>query len=187
MSVVRRGLSTATQAAAETSRTPKNPRNIGTAFILNRSPFLTPSPPPFEDAFYAYQRRLSRALSSPFYFPFYFKQGSILHRRFRAEERLRNFEAWGSLSRENQRADGRSEKEKSEHVVEKVEDIPVDEDEFQALPRVTKADVERDFKSLNRAAERNLYLLVRTAGGSWEFPRSPVAGLDRPLHVVSTM
>jgi large subunit ribosomal protein L46 len=178
-----------------------NPPRLNAAVILNRSPFLTPTSTPFEAAYYAYQVKLARALSSPFHLPFYFKQGSLLHRRFRAEERQRNFEAWGATGKRKGLEDASdveqvalsdsvhgsstsSTPEKPKRA-ETVDDIPMEDDEFKPTPRESRADVSGDVKSLDRMGDRNLYLLLKTRkdGGVWTFPHGPVDA-SQPLHLV---
>lgn len=144
---------------------------LQTSVILTRSPTLSHTPTPFESAYYAYQARLARTLSSPFPSEFYFKKGSLLERKFNAEERAREAatfgEDFGGLEGE-----------------ERVEDVPSEEDEVVVLPRESEADRTGDVKSLNRRGERNLYLLVKdTASGEWRFPQGD-ANLEQPLHDV---
>ena len=51
------------------------------------------------------------------------------------------------------------------------------------MPRVTEADHTGDVKSLNRALQRTLYLLVRGKDGRWGFPTSGLIGKEN-LHQV---
>lgn len=50
-------------------------------------------------------------------------------------------------------------------------------------PRRTKADEENDQKSLSRAMDRTLYLLVQRKDGEWRFPEDRVYGREN-LHQV---
>ena len=85
-----------------------------------------------------------------------------------------------------------------EHQVEALlldmEDVDEEEDEDAAadtkkepiekpMPRVTEADKMGDVKSLDRALQRTLYLLVKGGKGGWKFP---TAGLvpKEDLHTV---
>lgn len=52
------------------------------------------------------------------------------------------------------------------------------------MPRVTEADKTRDVKSLNRALQRTLYLLVKYGDGKWGFPAAQLVGRET-LHQVS--
>ncbi|CAG7854165.1 SubName: Full=Related to MRPL17-mitochondrial ribosomal protein, large subunit {ECO:0000313/EMBL:CCA68916.1} [Serendipita indica DSM 11827] len=165
----------ATEASNKTTR-------IVAATILNRAPFLTPTPDPFEQAYYDYQARLARAISSPLPTDVYFKPGSLLERRFALEERQREKAAFG---------------EDFTPIIS----LPVDEDgkgggksladqlaeeaglEEPPQPRIHRADKEKDVKSLDRAGERNLYLLVKKdrKANSWQFPQGGLEN-DEALH-----
>lgn len=147
------------------------PYRLFTSLILARAPLLTPTPTPFESAYYNYQARIHRALSTPFPSEFYFKKGTLLERRFLAEERIREHAAFG---------DGFE----GEKGAERLEDVPNEEDEIRPLPREHESDRTGDVKDLNRQGERNLYLLVQSKEGkTWRFPFW-AAGLGLPLHKV---
>jgi large subunit ribosomal protein L46 len=147
------------------------PYKLFTSLVLARAPLLTPTPTPFESAYYSYQARIHRALSTPFPSEFYFKKGTLLERRFLAEERIRERAAFG---------DGFD----GEEGAERLEDVPSEEDEIRPLPREHESDRTGDVKNLNRQGERNLYLLVQSKEGkSWRFPFW-TAGLGQPLHKV---
>lgn len=60
----------------------------------------------------------------------------------------------------------------------KVEHEPVE----RPMPRVTEADLKNDVKSLNRALQRTLYLLVKNKEGHWMFPQDKLA--NETLHAV---
>eukprot|EP00658_Telonema_sp_P-2_P053638 TRINITY_DN4221_c0_g2_i9.p1 TRINITY_DN4221_c0_g2~~TRINITY_DN4221_c0_g2_i9.p1 ORF type:complete len:224 (-),score=43.01 TRINITY_DN4221_c0_g2_i9:188-859(-) len=57
-------------------------------------------------------------------------------------------------------------------------------EEFKPAPRVTAADHANDTRSLERALDRTLYLMVKE-GGEWRFPRSQVADQDDALHLAA--
>lgn len=62
---------------------------------------------------------------------------------------------------------------------------------FERPPsRITKADQENDTKSLARALQRTLYLLVKNKEGRWEFPQDKLQDENlhgvRPLHYPHT-
>lgn len=50
------------------------------------------------------------------------------------------------------------------------------------MPRITEADKKGDVKSLNRALQRTLYLLVKNKEGRWEFPQDRLK--EEHLHGV---
>ncbi|KAF8337632.1 39S mitochondrial ribosomal protein L46-domain-containing protein [Cantharellus anzutake] len=143
------------------------PFTLQATIVLARAPLLTASPKKFESEYYAYQARLHRALSQPFPADFYFKKGSLLERRFNAEERAREQVTFG---------DGFG-------ISTKLDDIPSDEEALRLQPRETDADKTNNVRDLNRQGERTLYLLVKSskASGTWEFPTWE-AGTTQPLH-----
>ncbi|KAF7295143.1 50S ribosomal subunit L30 [Mycena indigotica] len=151
-----------------------------TAVILNRAPILTPSPTPFENAFYAYQQRIQRALHNPFPSEFYFKPGSLLEARFNAEERIRERIAWGPTYVKNDTERTVAE----EAAIEQMEMQEQTDDKLMA--RVHASDLAKDYHSLDRKGRRNLYLLVQrvdmtTGQVVWEFPCGEV-GKEELLH-----
>lgn len=157
---------------------------INAAVILNRSPFLTKTPTPFERAYYAYQARIRRALHNPFPYDFYFKQGSLLETRFNMEERKRERKAFGP----DFASEDYSSAESAEAMAA-VEMLRQQESEGQEFaPRTNKADTEQDLTSLDRQGQRNLYLLLQEEEGSgrkrWRFPQGDVEKGEL-LHQVS--
>lgn len=153
--------------------------NLHTGIILNRSPIITRTPTAFEKAYYAYQTRIHRALHNPFPYDFYFKQGSPLESRFNIEERRRERKAFGAPF-------GMQTGETNE--AEKLAEATM-RDEEEAMPRVHEADINLDFKNLNRRGQRNLYLLLQKQENGttiWKFPQGSV---DRGelLHHVSKL
>ena len=52
------------------------------------------------------------------------------------------------------------------------------------MPRITEADKAGDTKSLNRALQKTLYLVVRREKGQWGFPSAELAKQES-LHTVS--
>lgn len=52
------------------------------------------------------------------------------------------------------------------------------------MPRETEADKAGDVRSLNRALQRTLYLMVQRSDGSWRFPEDTLQGRES-LHRVS--
>lgn len=154
---------------------------LSTAIILNRSPVLTRSPTPFEQAYYAYQARIRRALHQPFPFDFYFKQGSLLETRFNLEEKDREKAAFGlSFVQDDYQDPAKAEADKAA-----VKLLAQQEGEGESLAsREHPSDKSGDTKSLDRAGERNLYLLLRENGKDvWRFPQGGVEKSDF-LHQV---
>lgn len=55
------------------------------------------------------------------------------------------------------------------------EDIGLQEEDEESMPRAHAADTQGDIKSLDRKGQRNLYLLIKTKSGEegkevWKFP-----------------
>jgi len=172
--VLRRGYATEVKRSAAKAV-------INTSVVLNRAPFLTRTPTPFELAYYSYQQRIRRALSNPFPHEFYFKPGSLLETRFNMEERKREKRAFGPgfLPAETVSEEERLANEAA------VEQLAQQEGEGEELaPRVHAADAGGDVKSLDRLGQRNLYLLVQTPEKQWLFPQGKAAGQDLALHQV---
>jgi len=142
--------------------------------IVNRSPTVTRSPSRFEKTFFQYQSRISRALHNPFPYEFYFKQGSPLEAQFNIEERKRERQAFGRLTRPVWEAT-EANLEAAELAREEV---------GKRATRFTDADKRRDLRSLDRRGERNLYLITKNGDGSWSFPRAPTRKGEF-LHQVS--
>ncbi|KAH9004972.1 50S ribosomal subunit L30 [Lactarius hatsudake] len=144
----------ATEVTHSHPKKPPRP-NLHTAVILNRSPIITRTPTPFERAYYAYQSRVQRALHNPFPYEFYFKPGSLLESKFNLEERKRDRKAFGSgFGADHPLAPGAGVS------AQDLKKFGRDEDETPA-PRVHASDDSGDLKSLDRKAQRNLYLLVK--------------------------
>ena len=160
--------------------------------ILNRAPILTRTLDPFEEAYYIYQRRMYRALSQTLSADVYFKPGSLLQRRVAIEELAREKEAFGEdweplrglrveeddvAGGENEGGGGFGTKSFAQQMVEEAEL------EEKPQPRVHRADVEGDVKSLDRLGERNLYLVVKQ-NSVWTFPTGSVDTEQVLLHKV---
>ncbi|KIY66263.1 50S ribosomal subunit L30 [Cylindrobasidium torrendii FP15055 ss-10] len=140
---------------------------INTGIVLNRAPFLTRDQTTFERAFQAYQGRLRRALHNPVAYDFYFKEGSILETRFRVEEMKREQAAFGPSFGKLDVLDV----EKFEAQKLAAAQLAEQEGELEEMmPRVHEADTNKDYKSLDRAGMRNLYLLVKEKD-TWRFPQ----------------
>ena len=154
---------------------------VQTAVILNRSPILSRMPTRFESTYYAYHRRIQRALTNPLPTDFYFKPGSLLEGVFKKEENARERAAFGrpNLNREEEYKRKRREENQL---------LPGQEEPPKLMPRKSEADKTGDVKSLDRKGERNLYLLVQAkdeAGKDvWRFPQTDVSPKEL-LHDVS--
>ena len=177
-----RTLATEAGASNNTLRAPTPPPStpsrskpvLEASVIVNRSPTITRSPSRFEKTFFQYQSRIARALHNPFPYEFYFKQGSPLEAQFNIEERKRERQAFGRLTRPVWEAT-EANLEAAELAREEV---------GKRATRFTDADKRRDLRSLDRRGERNLYLITKSGDGSWSFPRAPIRKGEF-LHQVS--
>ncbi|KAH0584115.1 hypothetical protein H2248_009684 [Termitomyces sp. 'cryptogamus'] len=182
--VLRRSLATEVVSEPSSSshpapiRTKRPPRAVITAaVILNRSPILTRTPSLFERAYYSYQARIRRALHSPFPIDFYFKQGSLLETKFTLEEKKRERRAFGAKFKTEE---DYISQEKAAADKAAVDQLALQEGEGgKLMPRVHEADLNRDYKSLDRKGRRNIYLLLQTKVDDKEIWRFPQGGVEK--------
>lgn len=175
--------SQATAAAASPTRyardqLPEHPHKgthrLCAGVVINRAPILTAWPSVFERSFYKYQARIARALSNPFPYEFYFPPGSLHAVKFRREELKRDSMAFGHefLLRE------RLESRKTNQLLQALEEEGSEAASVQLKPasRTTDADRKGDLQNLNRAGDRNLYLMVQGAHAwtPWHLPYGSV-------------
>ncbi|KAE8154729.1 39S mitochondrial ribosomal protein L46-domain-containing protein [Aspergillus avenaceus] len=200
--LVRRNYSSAaTQSSTESisTATPAYPvvkpvYTIKAGVLLSRPPQITRDLTPFEKAYYFYQRRLNERLALPFTKYFYFKRGTPADEDWKRKIRERQTPArdigkYNAYSKEawNDELLVGSVESEPEHQIEMLvqdaeatvnatsQDTSKKEEIPRPFPRVTEADKANDQKSLNRALQRTLYLLVQSKEGYWRFPNSPIA------------
>ena len=139
----------------------KRTHRLCTGVLLNRAPILTPWGTPFERSYWKYQARIARALSNPFPYNFYFPPGSLHELKFRQDEFKRD--AW-SFGREYKRIEEEESKKARQNQLllaieeEQAKDVTP---ELKPMSRTHPSDLSGDVKDLNRAGERNLYLVLR--------------------------
>ncbi len=175
---------------------------INAGVLLSRPPQITRDLTDFEKAYYFYQKRLNERQALPFTKYFYFKRGTPVDEDWKRKIRERQTpardigkynayskEAWndellvGSPESEPGNvvealiSDAESTANNTSQDTSKKEEIP------RPHPRVTEADQKGDTRSLNRALQRTLYLLVQSKEGYWKLPSSPVAA-DETLRLV---
>lgn len=118
---------------------------IWTGLLIKRSPVVTRTLSPLEHTYLADKAFQQTLDATPFAPEFYFKKGTPAEQKWSAAQ---DPKAPAAIQ-----------------VLEKVE----------ALPRITEADEKNDTKSLKRALERTLFLIVRERGTSsdkgWTLPR----------------
>lgn len=175
---------------------------IHAGVVLSRAPLVTRDPHPFETAYYLYQRRLNERLVLPFTQYFYFKRGTPAFEHWRARRRERNNTAardignynpyqqdgWndeallGETTGEPDQIVKRLLEDEGKDVAESIDAETAAKGELGGLRRKTDADERNDQRSLERALDRTLYLVVKKSGSGkverWEFPNGPVEGLE---------
>jgi len=181
---------------------------INAGVVLSRPPQITRDLHPFEAAFFLYQRRLNERLALPFTRYFYFKKRTPADQEWKRKIRQRltpardigryqgyGDEAWNDealvgakesnfewqVGKLIEDAENSGEEESSavtDPAAKKVEREPVE----KPMSRVTEADEKNDTKSLNRALQRTLYLLVKNKEGQWQLPQDRLS--EEHLHGV---
>ena len=171
--------------------------------MLSRPPIITRDLTAFEKAFFFYQRRLNERLALPFGRYFYYEKGTpgevewkrkIKQRQTSARD-IGVYNAYSEEGWNDELLVGAKESE-PEHQLEALmkdaEDVgeegnvAVDttkEPVERPMPRVTEADKAGDVKSLNRALQRTLYLVVKGGKGGWTFPTARLEPKE-DLHTV---
>lgn len=177
------------------------------AVLLSRPPLLTRDLTPFEKSYFLYQRRLNERLALPFSRYFYYQRGTpgdidwkrkIKERKTPARD-IGVYNAYGVEGWNDELLVGDSVSEPEEQVERLLSDAEVEvkerdvpgegkvvkkEEVERPLPRVTEADQAGDTKSLNRALQKTLYLIVNRGKGRWGFPSAELARQES-LHTVS--
>ncbi|CAG8630073.1 9952_t:CDS:2 [Acaulospora morrowiae] len=146
---------------------------IVAGIVLTRSPVILRDPHPFEREYYLYQQRLEQIHAAPFPIDFYFKKGSVAEKRWkekRERERIETLSSFGIRQIEL----------KQENADEETGD-----EDVTIASRITPADVNNDHKSLDRALQRTLYLIVKKPRDkhSWQFPQG---GVEKPETLLQT-
>ncbi|KAL9137638.1 MAG: hypothetical protein Q9175_001157 [Cornicularia normoerica] len=166
--------------------------------LLSRPPLLTRDLTPFEKSFFLYQRRLNERLALPFTRYFYYQRGTpgdiewkrkIKDRKTPARD-IGVYNAYGDEGWNDELLVGDTVSEPEEQVEKLLRDAEVEvterdiqgegkvvkkEEVEKPMPRVTEADKAGDMKSLNRALQKTLYLVVSRGKGQWEFPSAELA------------
>lgn len=183
---------------------------VNAGVVLSRPPQLTRDLHPFEAAFFLYQKRLNERLALPFTRYFYFKARTPADREWKRKMAQRltpardigRYKGYGEEAWNDEVLVGAKESEMQWQVDRLIEDAETtgaeeesgavaaaanaakDEREaFERPPsRETEADRKNDTKSLSRALQRTLYLLVKNKEGRWEFPQDRLH--DENLHGV---
>ena len=175
--------------------------------LLSRPPLLTRDLTPFEKSYFLYQRRLNERLALPFTRYFYYQRGTpgdiewkrkIKERKTPARD-IGVYNAYGDEGWNDEVLVGDRVSEPEEQLERLLTDaeVEVQEGDIQGegkvlkkqqlerpMPRVTEADKINHTKSLNRALQKTLYLVVKNGHGQWGFPSAELARHES-LHTVS--
>lgn len=192
---------------AQTS--PSTSYAVNAGVLLSRPPQITRDLHPFEAAFFLYQKRLNERLALPFTRYFYFKARTPADREWKRKMAQRltpardigRYKGYGEEAWNDEVLVGAKESDLHWQVDRLLEDAETTgaeeeggvaaaaaeaakaEEALERPPsRITKADEENDTKSLARALQRTLYLLVKDKEGRWVFPQDRLA--DENLHGV---
>lgn len=183
---------------------------VNAGVLLSRPPQITRDLHPFEEAFFLYQKRLNERTALPFTRYFYFKARTPADREWKRKMAQRltpardigRYKGYGEESWNDEVLVGAKESQFQWQVDRLLEDaettgaenesgvaaaaVNAAKDEREAFERppsrITKADQENDTKSLARALQRTLYLLVKDKEGRWVFPQDRLQ--DENLHGV---
>lgn len=173
---------------------------VNAGVVLSRPPQITRDLHPFEAAYFLYQRRLNERSALPFTRYFYYKERTPADREWKRKIKQRltpardigRYKGYGKEAWNDELLIGAQESTlewQGERLVEDAETTGLEGQPAEAassavtpktvehepverpMPRVTEADEKNDVKSLNRALQRTLYLLVKDKEGRWMFPQ----------------
>ncbi|KAL7271782.1 hypothetical protein RUND412_005433 [Rhizina undulata] len=183
---------------------------VNSSVVVSRPPMITRDLGEFEQSFYFYQRRLNERLSLPFTRYFYFKKGSLQEAEYkRKQAQIEKYNPYGERGWADELMIGDDRHKSEDNGYQFLVDTTVTGEESNTgtdvegtssqvpqdgaevgqvkrqsekpLPRISKADLENDTRSLDRKMSRTLYLLVKRNKGPWFFPESRLVGTEN-LH-----
>ncbi|KAJ1978698.1 hypothetical protein H4R33_005916 [Dimargaris cristalligena] len=183
-----RFLSTAQESQPATGR-------VVASLIVQRKPVILPELNKFERTYYAYRDELARREAAPFASEFYFKKGSTSEKEW--NQRQKHYQSllkkgWSALLADAEKsvgtaglaADSTASESASATTTSSTADgsnsAAKDDATYKAAPRITQADKDGDLKSLDRALDQSLYLLVKKPRqeNAWQFPQGGHEGLE---------
>ncbi|KAG0370669.1 39S mitochondrial ribosomal protein L46-domain-containing protein [Gamsiella multidivaricata] len=145
--------------------------------VVSRQPLILRDLSPFEKEYFTYQKSLERDNAAPFGAEFYFKKGSVAERRWKQQEaeRAASSSSSASSTASKSSASKGSEAAAAEELTEE-DRVAAMETKIEFNARVTEADRNNDIKSLERALQRTLYLIVKKPRDqhAWQFPQGGV-------------
>lgn len=188
-----------------TNATTQQAYQLHAGVVLSRPPQITRDLAPFEKSFYLYQRRLNERLALPFTRYFYIRPDTPadvdwkkkVAQRLTPSRDIGVYNAFKGEGWNDELLVGAQESEPAHQIEALLHDAETAAAEEQSeesesdkiierpAPRVTEADKTNNVKSLDRALQRTLYLVVKDKNGRWVFPSSRLVGKER-LHQVKT-
>ncbi|WFD29134.1 hypothetical protein MSPP1_000139 [Malassezia sp. CBS 17886] len=137
------------------------------ALMVTRQPVLQRAPTPLEREYYKFNRKLANTLQQPFPRDVYFKKGSAAESRF--DEYYAQLQNTWDITTETKDPAATQADKGSADATESADTL------YATMPRTTAADAKNDVRSLERALDRTLYLVVShpeaaTKGPTWGFP-----------------
>ncbi|KAF9187053.1 54S ribosomal protein L17 mitochondrial [Haplosporangium sp. Z 767] len=160
-----------------------NGHRIVAGAVVSRQPLIVRDLTPFEQEYFAYQKNLERENAATFGAEFYFKKGSVAERRWKQEEAERQAAASGIFSSSSSSKSDSGKSAGAASGADLAANEESEEDRVAALEakvefndRVTEADRKNDVRSLERALQRTLYLIVKKSRDQhpWQFPQGGV-------------
>ncbi|KAF9173387.1 54S ribosomal protein L17 mitochondrial [Mortierella sp. AD011] len=177
-------ISTSTSAlVSSTKELIINSHRIVAGAVVSRQPLILRDLTPFEKEYFSYQQNLERDNAAPFGAEFYFKKGSVAERRWKQQEAEKN----ASLSTSSTQSSSKSSSKGAESSEAAEGDELTEEDRVAQLEakiefndRITEADRKNDVRSLERALQRTLYLIVKKPREqhAWQFPQGGVRAVE---------
>ncbi|KAG9295679.1 hypothetical protein G9A89_002997 [Geosiphon pyriformis] len=145
--------------------------------VLCRSPVITRDLIPFEEEYYKYQQVLEQIHSAQFPVEFYFKKGSSGEKLWKEKLKLEISKEMEMAQQEGLVALVNERQKMARFEIDKNDELQ-ESQKVNVADRVTEADRIQDMKSLDRALQRTLYLIVKKPRDqhSWQFPQG---GLEK--------
>ncbi|KAF9116828.1 54S ribosomal protein L17 mitochondrial [Mortierella sp. AM989] len=151
-----------------------NHYRIVAGVVVSRQPLILRDLSPFEKEYFLYQQSLERDSASPFGAEFYFKKGSVAERRWKQQEAERIASlSTSSLSKSSSKSSVEGSAAGSDDELTEEDRVAALEAQIEFNDRITEADRKNDVKSLERALQRTLYLIVKKPREqhAWQFPQ----------------
>ncbi|KAI8602663.1 39S mitochondrial ribosomal protein L46-domain-containing protein [Dissophora ornata] len=152
--------------------------------VVSRQPLILRDLSPFEKEYFLYQKNLERDNAAPFGAEFYFKKGSVAERNWKQQEAERSANSSSTSSKSSASKSssasastaGSTEGEAAEEESTEEDRVAAMEAKIEFNERITEADRTNDVRSLERALQRTLYLIVKKPREqhAWQFPQGGV-------------